>query len=742
MTNSINVISTLDPVQGLVDYCLDVKPYHTKIVEILIEYIYSDTVNVSIEDILKLDICMAYPFSSTSCGSSDPANDILYCSGFGNSSFGSTGVIPVYSPDPTKTIEQYQAFNPISKTYTIPGDQLGLFPIGSKFMVYAMRVDTITGSILGADIHYGVYTTQSASFKPGKIPTRAVSTDGSTLDFGINPHTEVTVVEDNFTISQLSSSQIFQVSGDQTQYFPTGSQIGITSVNNPLHNTSTVANAVYISVGDYTDVTINAGFISPLAGDTVTVPLRTLPVNESYVLYLVPVSLPIENILPYSIPTPETPDESAYLNIGSNAFVIDGNHVALFRQGTRFEVFNSSGNNRIFTTLYSDYVSGKTRIRPMEGIQSLTVDGMIKPYHAEGFSTASDFCAQVPDTTVLVKIDENLIFVGSDMNFTDQVVVYDMENQDVQGFELPFGTIVSNTTPPIALIEPVAPGTFDLWFDGLQLFRRDGGHWTPIQHVFWIKTDTAGRYIELYRLTKTLLVDTGWELQSFESINGIILALSSSMTPFGTGFFGGSNGNNPIGPLQIDISETLNDIISSSTNDILSISNEVILSPDGSLNNNLAATSITDTLSFEWAGAVDWFQYNIVFMDSTLQEIIVYGNALSDVMLGDKVRVMSNTGNSGTYTITGSPTYDPITHKTTIPTSGITIDSFGGVIESYEDFGMHLRFNDIIGVQTFEEATAVLPVTGLSVVGSLDAGPFGIGGLDETLDTIIPLYKA
>jgi hypothetical protein len=129
-------------------------------------------------------------------------------------------------------------------------------------------------------------------------------------------------------------------------------------------------------------------------------------------------------------------------------------------------------------------------------------------------------------------------------------------------------------------------------------------------------------------------------------------------------------------------------------------------------------------------------------MDATLQEIIVYGNALSDVILGDKIRVLSNTGNSGTYVITSSPTFDSTTNKTTIPTSGITIDSFGGVIESYEDFGMHLRFNDIVGVQTFEEATAVLPVTGLSVVGSLDAGAFGIGGLDETLDTIIPLYKA
>ena len=48
-------IKILDPVQGLVDYVLEVKPYHTKIVEVLVEYVYTDCIDVTITE--ELDFC-------------------------------------------------------------------------------------------------------------------------------------------------------------------------------------------------------------------------------------------------------------------------------------------------------------------------------------------------------------------------------------------------------------------------------------------------------------------------------------------------------------------------------------------------------------------------------------------------------------------------------------------------------------------------------------------------------------
>lgn len=48
--------TTRDPVQGLVDYVLDIKPYHTKILEIWVEYIYNDKISGRIHDSLEMDI--------------------------------------------------------------------------------------------------------------------------------------------------------------------------------------------------------------------------------------------------------------------------------------------------------------------------------------------------------------------------------------------------------------------------------------------------------------------------------------------------------------------------------------------------------------------------------------------------------------------------------------------------------------------------------------------------------------
>ena len=49
-------IKQLDPVQGLVDYIADIKPYHSKIIEILTEYIYDEPVDVIITEDFHLEV--------------------------------------------------------------------------------------------------------------------------------------------------------------------------------------------------------------------------------------------------------------------------------------------------------------------------------------------------------------------------------------------------------------------------------------------------------------------------------------------------------------------------------------------------------------------------------------------------------------------------------------------------------------------------------------------------------------
>jgi hypothetical protein len=53
-------LKNIDPIQGLVDYVLDIKPYHSKIFETLVEYVYTDYINVSIKDSLRTDIDSAF----------------------------------------------------------------------------------------------------------------------------------------------------------------------------------------------------------------------------------------------------------------------------------------------------------------------------------------------------------------------------------------------------------------------------------------------------------------------------------------------------------------------------------------------------------------------------------------------------------------------------------------------------------------------------------------------------------
>lgn len=52
MTNTTTFpgLVSIDPIQGLIGYVQDVKPYHTKVFETLVEYVYTDYINVSIVD--------------------------------------------------------------------------------------------------------------------------------------------------------------------------------------------------------------------------------------------------------------------------------------------------------------------------------------------------------------------------------------------------------------------------------------------------------------------------------------------------------------------------------------------------------------------------------------------------------------------------------------------------------------------------------------------------------------------
>lgn len=111
---------TIDPIQGLVDYVSDIKPFHTKIFEVLFEYIYTDNVNTTVVDTLvmtiddnqtyftsSVDPAIPNPQSSVTANSFwfDPTTSTLYIRHFDNLSWDvyQTGLSA--NPNPTTSVD-------------------------------------------------------------------------------------------------------------------------------------------------------------------------------------------------------------------------------------------------------------------------------------------------------------------------------------------------------------------------------------------------------------------------------------------------------------------------------------------------------------------------------------------------------------------------------------------------------------------------------------------------------------
>ncbi len=50
-----------DPIQGLIDYVGEIKPYHTKILEVAVAYAHNDDVDITFTEDLQLDVSMFWP---------------------------------------------------------------------------------------------------------------------------------------------------------------------------------------------------------------------------------------------------------------------------------------------------------------------------------------------------------------------------------------------------------------------------------------------------------------------------------------------------------------------------------------------------------------------------------------------------------------------------------------------------------------------------------------------------------
>lgn len=210
------------------------------------------------------------------------------------------------------------------------------------------------------------------------------------------------------------------------------------------------------------------------------------------------------------------------LAITSNTIDIGGNHTDHFVVGAYLNIVNSSindGRYLIDGTSY-DGVTDITTITLHTAVDQLVADGQvyssqlgtIKPYYY-GFGGDVELCRNVPEDVVRVKFAERLTFTGLTAGFIDDVILYNMENNDQWGYELPAITWISPTPPDVEFSStPPVSGVY--WFntDTNVLYQQTGGspiEWTRQRTIYWLDEDTMLFY---YRTiyTDSVIIDTGW----------------------------------------------------------------------------------------------------------------------------------------------------------------------------------------------------------------------------------------
>jgi len=376
-------VKVLDPVQGLIDYVEDIKPYHTKVIESLVEYVSQETVNVNLLEEYLLDIAIAYSYDITNISCMD--------GGFGSLGFDDPDVFPVLSPDLSKTLAEFPAFT--SNSLTLLGDQRTTFNPNSNltfkivsFTEY-MIIDAIpsTGSpaITGGGFKLFGNKTSKFSVNDIFIVTGSVYNDGAYKITNVSwDGTATTLLVGNQTVKSN------EVSGF----------IKVLDTNNT--GSFTIVNSIYVSglgnnlINEYTKIFITGLSLVP--------PAENADNNERYISLVSIGQLEYKKVLSYSnalryyntsAPASllQTPDEGTVyapivnLSQGSPSyFVVEGTFESsnMF-VGDEFSVVGSTDNNdtyiiesiaHIFEPLIND---DATRIG-VASIHDPNIDGFAK----------------------------------------------------------------------------------------------------------------------------------------------------------------------------------------------------------------------------------------------------------------------------------------------------------------------------------------------------------------------------
>ena len=314
-----NTAAPLDPITSLLDYIAEVKPYHTKIIETLIQYNYNDTLSVSItEDVPDIEVTIT---------EAPALGNLASLVGFGGiapniiqtPSFSSPPVILSQATAPTSPsnldlwfdttanqLKQWSSplWNPISVAYWLTTDTMRLYatiftlipspsvswPVdtldyvsysGSALMgIYGWNqggFNSLTGSASGADSQTAATFSEDLTFSWGSLDEWfqyfIVKADSGTSTFTL----------DGNAVTQLQPGEEFIVVGSPIKGILTHTLTNIgsgytpgTYLETPLsYVTSGTGSGAYATIivngsGQVTSVTITSNGSNYTTGDVLT----------------------------------------------------------------------------------------------------------------------------------------------------------------------------------------------------------------------------------------------------------------------------------------------------------------------------------------------------------------------------------------------------------------------------------------------------------------------------------------
>jgi hypothetical protein len=320
MTTLQDALFRIEPTRGLVSYTEDVKPYHSKILDVLIEYVYEERIEATVTEKWKWEIHWderwdadrgadwlagrTAPTVTYSCGyglvwdhastaDSNPRVDIVHISPASHTVLGITPTVGAVKAKvtvagnvaldfPAGSVFRLSGSTYSNSSLTLPANITEFTVFGTPVYVNGRTVVTILETLLPAvDLVLGTAYAMVDRFEAG-LPTPAnsflVTTPTAT------PHSfvvsdldsnQLTIVDRSSIIAVNAVGKTWTISGNKVADIEVGSYVYVTSNHNNANGKYTVL-AVALSSGN-TQITVKEPiFTTATASGYLAFPLRTV----------------------------------------------------------------------------------------------------------------------------------------------------------------------------------------------------------------------------------------------------------------------------------------------------------------------------------------------------------------------------------------------------------------------------------------------------------------------------------